>query len=70
MTAEFYKNVYQTNNFKLRIFGNKKVFEETQIGWRQYASSQSPFYKSIFGNNSQNLHGSRFQSFLVFSNVA
>ena len=28
MTAEFYKNVYQTNNFKLRIF------EKTQIGWR------------------------------------
>ena len=70
MTAEFYKNVYQKNNFRLRIFGNKKVFGETQIGWRQYASSQSPFCKSIFGNSSQNLHRNRFQSFLVFSNVA
>ena len=28
MTVGFYKNVYQTNNFKLRIF------EKTQIGWR------------------------------------
>ena len=38
MTAylqKFYKNVYQTNDFRLRILGNKKVFEKTQIGWRQ-----------------------------------
>ena len=30
-----YKNVYQTNDFSLRILGNKKVFEKTQIGRRQ-----------------------------------
>ena len=38
MTAsfqKFYKNVYQINDFRLRILGNKKVFEKTQIGWRQ-----------------------------------
>ena len=26
---KFYKNFYQTNDFKLRIFGKKKVFEQT-----------------------------------------
>ena len=38
MTAQlqkFYKNIYQRNDFRLRILGNKKVFEKTQIGWRQ-----------------------------------
>ena len=38
MTAlfqKFYKNVYQTSNFRLRILGNKKVFEKTQIEWKQ-----------------------------------
>ena len=30
-----YKNVYQTNDFKLRILGKKKVSEKTQIGWRR-----------------------------------
>ena len=38
MTAslqKFYKKLYQTNDFRLRILGNKKVFEKIQIGWRQ-----------------------------------
>ena len=32
---KFFKNVYQTNEFRLRVLGNKIVFEKTQIGWRQ-----------------------------------
>ena len=35
MTAEFYKSVYRTKNFKLKILGNKRVLEKTQIGWGQ-----------------------------------
>ena len=39
MTVEFYKKVYQKtylpNNFRLRILGNKKLLEKSQIGWRQ-----------------------------------
>ena len=39
MTAEFYKNVYQKtylpNDFRLRILGNNKVLEKSQIRWRQ-----------------------------------
>ena len=38
-TAEFYKNVYQKtylpNDFRLRILGNNKVLEKSQIRWRQ-----------------------------------
>ena len=39
MTAEYYKNVYQKtyllNDYRLRILGNKKVLEKSQIEWRQ-----------------------------------
>ena len=39
MTAEFYKNVYQKtyfpNDFRLRILGNNKVLEKSQIRWIQ-----------------------------------
>ena len=39
MTAEFYKNIYQKtylpNDFRLRILGNNKVLEKSQIEWRQ-----------------------------------
>ena len=40
MTAsfqKFYKNVYQINDFRLRILGNKKVFEKKSnwVEWRQ-----------------------------------
>ena len=34
MTAEFYKNVDQANNFRLNL-GNKRVLGNTEIGWRQ-----------------------------------
>ena len=30
MTAEFYKNVYQANNLRLRILGNKRALGKTQ----------------------------------------
>ena len=33
MTAEFYKNVYQKNDF-IKILGNKKVLEKSQIRWK------------------------------------
>ena len=29
------KTFYQTNDFRIRIWGNEKVFEKTQFGWRQ-----------------------------------
>ena len=39
MTVEFYKSVYQKtylpNDFRLRILGNKKLLEKSQIEWRQ-----------------------------------
>ena len=38
MTAEFCKNFYQKTylkDFQLRVLGNKKVLEKSQIGWRQ-----------------------------------
>ena len=42
MTTEFYKNVYEMNNFRLRILQNKKVFEKTQMGWRQILLASHP----------------------------
>ena len=42
MTTEFYKNVYEMNNFWLRILQNKKVFEKTQMGWRQILLASHP----------------------------
>ena len=33
MTAEFYKNVYQKDDF-IKILGNKEVLEKSQIGWK------------------------------------
>ena len=42
MTAEFYKNVYQANNFRLEILGNKRVLGKTQISWRQILVSSCP----------------------------
>ena len=42
MSASFYKNIYQMNDFSLRILGNKKVFEKTQIGWRQMLVTSHP----------------------------
>ena len=42
MTAEFYKNVYQKNDF-IKILGNKEVLEKSQIRLEMNASSQSPF---------------------------
>ena len=42
MTTEFYKNVYEMNNFRLRILQNKKVFEKTQMGWRQILLASYP----------------------------
>ena len=44
IVAKFYKNVYQTNDFRLRILGNKKVFEKTQIGWRQMLVASQDFF--------------------------
>ena len=38
----FYENVYQTNDFRLKILGNKKVFEKAQIGWRQMLVASQP----------------------------
>ena len=35
MTAEFYRKVYQRNDFRLKILGNNKVLEKNQIGWRR-----------------------------------
>ena len=38
MIAEFCKNFFKKtclNNFRIRILGNKKVLEKSQIGWRQ-----------------------------------
>ena len=47
MTVEFYKNVYQTNNSRLRILGNKKVFEKNQIGWRQMLVARQQFSVTV-----------------------
>ena len=33
MTAEFYKKVYQKSDF-IKISGNKKVLEKSQIRWK------------------------------------
>ena len=74
MTAEFYKNVYQKTylpkDFRLRITGNKKVLEKSQIGWRQMLVPSLPSRNKVLVNNSQKLHRSRFQSFLILSNFA
>ena len=43
MTAEFYKNVYQTNNFRLRILRNKKTLEKNSNCVKTDASDQLPF---------------------------
>ena len=42
MTAKFYKNLYQRNDFRLRNLGNKKALEKTQIGWRQMLVPSHP----------------------------
>ena len=39
--AEILQKRYQTNDFRLRILRNKKVFEKTQIGWRQMRVASS-----------------------------
>ena len=31
MTAEFYRNIYQASDLRLRILGNKRVLGKTQI---------------------------------------
>ena len=41
MTTEFHKNFYPTNDFRLRVLGNKKTFEKTQIRWRQMSAVAS-----------------------------
>ena len=56
MTAEFCKDFYQKTNLKDVRLGIKKILEKSQIGCRQTASSQSPFWKQFFGNSSQKLH--------------
>ena len=35
ITAEILQNLYQTNEFRLRILVHKKVFGKSQIVWRQ-----------------------------------
>ena len=45
MTAEFCKDFCQKTNLKDLGLGIKKILEKSQIGWRQIASSQSPFWK-------------------------
>ena len=38
MTAQLqklYKNIYQANDFRLKILGISKFWKKTQIGWRQ-----------------------------------
>ena len=40
---KFYKNVYQMNDFRLRILGNKKVFEKNSNWVETDASGQSTF---------------------------
>ena len=42
MTAEFWKNVYQTF-IRLGILGSKKVLKKSQIGWRQILVPSLPF---------------------------
>ena len=59
----------QTNDFKLRILGNKKVLEKTQIGWSQMLVA-SQLSRNKFLVIIKNLHRSRFQNFLVLSNFA
>ena len=44
---KFNKNVYQTNYFRLRILGSKKVFEKFQIGWRHILEA-SQFSRNKF----------------------
>ena len=36
------KNIYKANNFRLKILGNKRVLEKTQIGWRQMQVPSQP----------------------------
>ena len=52
MTAKFHKNIYQANNIRLRILGNKRVLGKAQIGWRQM---QMPSHPS----------GNKFQAIVV-----
>ena len=42
MPAEFYENIYQANNFRPRILGNKRVLGKTQIGWSQMQVPSHP----------------------------
>ena len=43
VTAEFYRNVYQTNNSRLRILRNKKTLEKNSNCVKTDASDQLPF---------------------------
>ena len=42
---KFFKEFYQTNDFRLKIFRNKKVFEKISYWVETDASGQSPFQK-------------------------
>ena len=51
VTAEFCKNVYQKiyfNDFRLKILGNKKLSEISQIGWTQMLVPGLPSRKKSF----------------------
>ena len=56
------------NNFS-RILGNKEILEKSQNWMKTETSAQSPSQKLIFGNSSQIIPKSRYQSFVVLSNL-
>ena len=56
------------NNLRLRIIGNQKILEKSQVWLETKPKAQSPFQKSNSFNSSQKEQKNRYQSFLVLSN--
>ena len=70
MAEEFYKkykNTYLTNNFRLRILGNKKKF---QIEWRQMVAPSLSSRNNFLSITAKNYtEGESFQNILVLFNL-
>ena len=70
MTAEFCENLYQKNDFRLRLLGNKKVLEKPQIGWRHMLVPSLHSRNFFLEIAVKNYTETDTKSFLVLSNLA
>ena len=53
------------NELRLKILGNQKILEKSQLLVETYPGAQSPLQKLNFGNISQKTRKSRYQTFLA-----